>query len=64
MLAGATYLVTWGFQSAPPVKGAMIEQEVQCLARPVSIRAPREGGDRGSLESFPDQGKKRVFREP
>ena len=52
------------FQSAPPVKGAM---QADCYAEmiiDVSIRAPREGGDRGSLESFPVQGKKRVFREP
>ena len=52
------------FQSAPPVKGAM---QADCYAEmiiDVSIRAPREGGDRGSLESFPVQEKKRVFREP
>ena len=42
----------------------MVHYEPSHRTIPVSIRAPREGGDRGSLESFPDQGKKRVFREP
>ena len=33
------------FQSAPPVKGAIRREWGQRLRLPVSIRAPREGGD-------------------
>ena len=33
------------FQSAPPVKGAMIEPDETRYIKTVSIRAPREGGD-------------------
>ena len=59
-----SFLVCLLFQSAPPVKGAIPYLPLATWRSSVSIRAPREGGDRGSLESFPAQGKKRVFREP
>ena len=33
------------FQSAPPVKGATLRDDIQPMTKKVSIRAPREGGD-------------------
>ena len=62
--ADDTHFEIQRFQSAPPVKGAILQRQGVVFLHRVSIRAPREGGDRGSLESFPAQGKKRVFREP
>jgi len=52
------------FQSAPPAKGATCGALGKDSQQSVSIRAPREGGDRVSLESFEEYGKNRLLREP
>ena len=41
------------FQSAPPVKGATSSEGIFSNIFRVSIRAPREGGDRDSVRSSP-----------
>ncbi len=41
------------FQSAPPVKGATFLRERDIATQPVSIRAPREGGDSQPLAYLP-----------
>ena len=41
------------FQSAPPVKGAMIAEVIDLTTHEVSIRAPREGGDEPHRRSLP-----------
>ncbi len=52
------------FQSAPPVKGASDVNSGVFHLFPVSIRAPREGGVSGILQSFRKEGKKSYLREP
>ncbi len=45
--------MAYQFQSAPPVKGATPRRAGSHLDLGVSIRAPREGGDGGSVECLP-----------
>ena len=49
---------------APREGGRLIAAFLPTISALFQSAPPVKGGDRGSLESFPVQGKKRVFREP